>query len=156
LGREEGVAPYLVCIFDEAIDYRRWDYETLGLEEQIWYLQYLSKLEIVNKIKLDYGTAIVCEVRDADAYLEIWGMASDDLNIALFTLSGNEKFETIKSFVQEYTFSLNQLSHIEHWVYTQCYGKSSDQHHALFYSKNSLDIDRINKMIEDENRMGRK
>lgn len=142
LSRIENKNPYLICFLeDDEADYRLWDKDTYEVDDFIWFHKDASKLKEVVRFdvqQLNYQLKyIVFEVTNKQAYLNIWSMASHDLGIAEYTISGNCDIEEIINSIKSDEFYNDEPLDFSlvPWAYTQRYGGGSDEHYAVFYSK---------------------
>lgn len=111
-------------------------------EENNWYGKHLEKLALVEEFVTDrWGVQvknIICQVSDEQAYLDIWAEASMDHSIAEATFSANTDLKKLKSALsQSCPFEISKdMDDWSDWAYSQVYGGGSDEHHAIFRSKN--------------------
>lgn len=80
-------------------------------------------------------------------------MASHDLGIALYTVSGECDFYAIIGGLKSTEFFNEEDFDCAYspWVYTQHYGGGSDEHHAVFYTNNSHCFDYMQNKLKQNN-----
>ena len=141
LSQMESTNPYLICMLEhDEDDYRLWDNETHEPKDKVWFHKDTELLKEVKrfktKIHLNHVTYIIYEVTHEQAYLNIWSMASHDLGIACYTVSGECDIYSITANLKSSEYFNDEDFDCSHspWVYTQHYGGGSDEHHAVFYT----------------------
>lgn len=142
--------PYLICYFDRRMKYYRYDYETTEFEDFIWYEDDIRALKEIKRFFDKYGEYIIYEVTDEYAFLKIWEMASDDLNIAQFVVSHDSNLNEVEKILKENYDYLEKLKEEPSlsWAYSQVYGGGSDEHHGIFYAKDAKHTDKIASYLD--------
>lgn len=131
LSQKENSNPYLICCFEmEDEEYRKWDNNLDKHVGSPWFLKHLEKLTEVNSFSTAQFEYKIYKVTNEEHYLEIWSMASDDLSIADYVISGVSNIDLVIDCIK----SNIDLSTVIPWGYTQIYGGGSDEHHAYFHS----------------------
>lgn len=138
--------PYLLCSvnLDDPDLYRYWDEEREKHQDFIWYEEYTKQLALVDvfqvqdeyKQRLEYT---IYRVTDVEAYSLIWAMASDECSITDATFSADTDLQVLRNHItnKKYLDLMYFPKFIGTWAYNQVYGGGSDEHHAIFYSKDS-------------------
>lgn len=149
--------PYLICCLEfEEENYKLYHSESDVTEDQCWFQNEVNSLKLITSfdahINFHNFRYMIFEVTDKQAYLNIWAMASHDLSIADYTVSGDCDIIRIidclkgNKYFDDEDFDVKLAS----WVYTQHYGGGSDEHHAVFYSKYPQNTDELLKQISEK------
>lgn len=117
-----------------------WDTNTYEVDDYIWFHKDASDLKEITRFDVKIFSYqlkyIIFEVTNQKAYLNIWAMASHDLGIAEYTISGNCDIEAVIESIKSDKFYNDEIFDfsIAPWTYTQKYGGGLDEHYAIFYS----------------------
>ncbi len=127
----------------------------LNGEKGNWYDDIIGDLEVVDKfvVKNSIGSSnyVVFRVNEMQPYLDLWKEASCDHSIADATLSGDTDLSRLREYLADklYFEIDDQVDDIGTWAYSQVYGGGSDEHHAIFYSRNSEITHQLWKVLGD-------
>ena len=136
--------PFLLCQIESYREkHCKSDIEKQDAQGKSWYEDIIKCLEVVDDfvIKNNMGTSsyVVFRVNEVQSYLDLWKEASYDHSIADATLSGDTDLSKLRDYLSDKSYFEidDQIADIGTWAYSQIYGGGSDEHHAIFYSRNS-------------------
>ena len=148
LSQKENITPYLICCFEmEDEEYRKWDNYLDKYIGSPWFLKHLKHLSNVDSFSIAHLRYKIFKVTTEEHYLKIWSMASDDLSVADYVISGESNIELVIDCIKN---SIG-FSTIVPWGYTQIYGGGSDEHHAYFHSLDAEATEFVSAIISDTN-----